>query len=105
MSRTPSSDVLKAVKDVLVNGNRTLPLYVDEHDCISCGSYGFDINKIKVNGKTITDHSWLLNKSNYIKDKTVIYNKYGAVYTFYSFPTSTSDPFGYTTYAKNKVDK
>ena len=35
---------------------------------------------------------------------TVIYNKMGAVYTFYQFPTIKSDPFGYTSSAKKKVD-
>lgn len=98
-----SSDVLEAVKDVLVNGNRPMPQYVDEHDCIDCGSYGFDIVKLEVNGKTITDESGLLNRSNYIQGETVIYNAYGAVYTFWVFPTETSDPFGYTSSAYNQV--
>lgn len=99
-----SDEVLTAVKEVLVLGKRTLPLYVDEHDCIDCGSYGFDIRRIDVDGVSITSNSGLLNKSNYKQDKTVIHNRYGAVYTFYTFPTATSDPFGYTNYAKNKID-
>lgn len=100
-----NSTVLSAVRDVLINGNRTLPKYVDEHDCIYCGSYGYDIVKIVTDGKTITDKNQLLNHSNYIKDRTKIYNKYGAVYTFHSFPTEKSDPFGYTDIAKNKTSK
>lgn len=97
-------DVLTAVHEVLVLGKRTLPLYVDEHDCIDCGKYGFDIVKIVINDQTITKHSELLNKSNYKQDETIIYNKHDAVYTFHSFPTNTSDPFGYTKYAKKKYD-
>jgi hypothetical protein len=106
MSNTSSlkSDVLAAVKEVLVLGKRTLALYVDEHDCIDCGSYGYDIYKIILNGTTITDKSSLKNHSNYIKDSTVIYNRYGAIYTFYTFPTETSDPFGYTSTAKSKYN-
>ena len=92
------SDYIQAVRDVLVNGNRTLPLYVNEHD------YHGDISKIVVNGQTLTGSSNIKNHSNYIKDSTVIYNKMGAVYTFYTFPSPTSDPFGYTAKAKSKVD-
>lgn len=99
-----SSEVLAAVKEVLVLGKRTLPLYVDEHDCIDCGDYGFDIVSIVIDGKTISDSSGLLNKSNYKQDKTVINNRYGSVYTFYTFPTDVSDPFGYTKDAFNKVN-
>ena len=101
----PSQSVMEAVKDVLVNGNRVFPNYVNEHDCIDCGRYGFDIVKIKTDNKVITNHSELKNHSNYVQDKTVIYNKYGSIYTFFSFPTSTSDPFGYTQSAYNKMTK
>ena len=77
-----TGDVLSAVIDVL-NGNRTLPEYVDEHDCFT------DIVSIST-GANVYD------KSAYIKDVTKIRNTYGAVYTFYCFPDNTSDPFGYT---------
>ena len=71
-----------AVRDVLVNGNRTLPQYIDEHDCFSDISY--------VSTGAIRDRSC------YIKDETIIKNKMGSTYTFYCFPSSGSDPFGYT---------
>ena len=71
-----------AVRDVLVNGNRTLPQYVDEHDCFS------DISYISTGA--------IRDRSCYIKDVTVIKNKMGSKYTFYCFPSSGSDPFGYT---------
>lgn len=96
--------IYTAVYNVLVLGNRTLPFYVDEHDCIDCGKYGFDIIKISINNYDITNKSELLNKNNYIQDKTTIYNKYDGIYTFYEFPTPKSDPFGYTKRAKNKYD-
>lgn len=98
-SYTP--EILAAVQDVLVNGNRTLPHNVVEHDCWFCnssrcsnGNKG-DICKIVVNGKTLTSESDIKNRNNYIKDQTVIYNMYGSVYKFYVFPSERSDPFGY----------
>ena len=88
-----TSSELAAVKDVLVNGNRTVPLYIDEHDCFE------DIEYIKVNGKKYTyknNKAQVKNKSNYIKDKTIIRNNYDSTYTFYCFPAPGADPFGYT---------
>lgn len=98
------SDILGAVKEVLVLGKRTLDPYVDEHDCIDCGSYGFDIIKIITDGTIITDRSGLKNHKNYTEYVTKIYNRYGAIYTFTTFPTNSSDPFGYTDLAKFKYD-
>ena len=98
------SDILGAVKEVLVLGKRTLDPYVDEHDCIDCGSYGFDIIKIITDGTIITDRSGLKNHKNYTEYVTKIYNRYGAIYTFTTFPTNSSDPFGYTDLAKSKYD-
>jgi len=77
------------VKDVLVNGNATLPSYVDEHDCFS------DIRSISTGD--------VRDRSAYIKDVTIIRNRYGATYTFYCFPHSHSDPFGYTSKTKEIV--
>lgn len=77
------------VRDVLVNGNRTLPQYIDEHDCFS------DIASISTGN--------IRTRSDYVKGKTIIKNKMGSTYTFYCFPTSTSDPFGYTDAAYKKV--
>lgn len=74
--------VAAAVRDVIINGNRTLPDYIDEHDCLS------DIESISTGNKN--------NRSAYVKDRTIIRNKYGSVYTFYCFPAPASDPFGYT---------
>lgn len=99
-SYTP--EILAAVKDVLVNGNRTMPSNVVEHDCWFCNkrkcnmnSNTGDICKIEVNGKVLTSASDIKNRNNYIKDKTVIYNVYGSIYKFYTFPSEHSDPFGY----------
>lgn len=100
---TYTPEILAAVKDVLVNGNRTMPTNVVEHDCWFCnrsycsnGNSG-DICKIVVNGRTLTSANDIKNRNNYIKDKTVIYNMYGSIYTFYTFPSENSDPFGYIT--------
>lgn len=76
------SKYVEAVRDVLCNGNRTLPQYVDEHDCFS------DIKSISTGS--------IRNRADYIKDQTVIRNKMGSTYTFHCFPDKGSDPFGYT---------
>lgn len=81
-----SSSVIAAVKDVLVNGNRTVPLYIDEHDCFS------DLVSVTNNGQEI--HK--TDRSLYKRGVTKIKNRYGSTYTFYSFPSAYSDPFGYT---------
>ena len=72
--------VLAGVKDVLVNGNRTLPLYVDEHDCFS------DIQSISTGS--------VKDRNAYVQGKTVVKNRYGSTWTFWCFPDSKSDPFG-----------
>ncbi len=94
-----SKSTLAAVKDVLVNGNRTLPLYIDEHD------YFGDISKLKTGNLTLHSNSDIKKRRNYKKDKTIVYNKMGSKYTFYSFPTPTSDPFGYTAGGLSKYKK
>ena len=103
MSGNPGPEMIAAAKDVLVNGNRAFPIYVDEHDCIDCGSYGFDIVRIETNGHSITSPSQLLDRSNYVQGQTVLYNRYGSTYTFWCFPTPYADPFGYTPGAYNMV--
>ncbi len=92
-------DVLNSVRQVLIEGQRMIPLYVDEHDWTG------DISKIVTNGKTYTGEA-IKNHNNFQKDKTVIYNRMGAVYTYFGHPRSdgASDPFGYTKAAKNKID-
>lgn len=85
-----SDAVLAGVKDVLVNGNRTLPLYVDEHDCLS------DIKSISTGN--------VKDRSAYIQGKTVVKNTYGSTWTFWCFPDSSSDPFGYTDAAYKAVN-
>lgn len=95
-----SSEQFAAAKDVFNNGNRTLPKEVDEHDCIDCGRYGYDITKIEIDGKTITSQDGLKDADNYVKNKTILHNKYGATYTFYTWANPDnpvrSDPMGYT---------
>ena len=79
-------EVVEAVRDVLVNGKRTLPAYVDEHDWIN------DLTSVTTDGKAINKS----NRDSYEQHKTIIKNVYGGTYTFYSFPDTNSDPFGYT---------
>lgn len=77
-----SPELVEAVRDVICNGNRTIPDYIDEHDCFS------DIVSIS----TGDVYEW----TDYVKNKTVIKNTYGAKYTFWCFPDTGCDPFGYT---------
>ncbi|MBO7079013.1 MAG: hypothetical protein J6W64_04285 [Bacilli bacterium] len=99
-------EVLEAVRDVLVNGNRTLPKYVVSHDCYDCnrtrncpsGIRG-DICEVTTNGVTHTDLSYIKNKSNYVPHNTRVKNVYSSASSkgaiFYSFPSSAGDPFSY----------
>ena len=79
---------LAAAKDIYNNGNRVLPKEILEHDWIN------DITSASNDGTSFTP----TDRSKYIKDKTVIKNKYGSTYIFYTWadPDSNSgDPFGY----------
>lgn len=76
------------VKDVLENGNRTIPDTVVEHDykgdIISATNYGVPID--------------VWDNSQYIPGVTLIKNSAGATYTFYCFfdeDDPQADPFGY----------
>lgn len=76
------------VYDVLVNGNRTIPSNVVEHD------YKGDIISATNNGK----HIDIWDNSQYISGVTQIKNNSGATYTFYCFfdeDDPNADPFGY----------
>ena len=86
----PVTDEMKAVvKKVLVDGYRTLPLYVDEHDSWSGKDY-----RAYLNGADVT-----YDRSSYIPFTTQIDNNYGSHYTFWGWSNPNydgSDPFGYT---------
>lgn len=78
------------VKMVLVDGKRTMPIFVDEHDCYNDGEI------IKA------EPGELSNPSTWVPHQTKVYtihykNNPGQKYwTFYARPNSESDPFGYT---------
>lgn len=93
------ADVVNAVRDVIVNGSRTLPDYVDEYDCLS--DVALIINDGVVHTKE-RERDYVLNRKNYKPHKTIIQNIYaeGASdrYTFYCFPDGADgycDAFGY----------
>ena len=102
MNATP--DILSAVKNVIVNGNRTMPPYINEHDCIYCGNNIWDVEYLIIDGKKIESESGRLDHNNYIQNKTQIYNAHESYYTFYIFPTESSDPFGYTPDAYSTIN-
>ena len=89
-----TKEQIDAIRDVLVFANRTLPQYVDEHDCFS------DIVSTSNYGKPFDKR----DRSKYIKDVTVITNKYGSIYTFYCFPDVKADPFGYIHKPKSSIE-
>ncbi|MCR5022017.1 helix-turn-helix transcriptional regulator [Ruminococcus sp.] len=87
MDKENASDaVYQAVKIVLTEGKRTVPGYINEHDYLG------DISSCQNNGISFDKR----DKSQYQQYVTVINNTMGAVYTFYCFPDTASDPFGYT---------
>ncbi len=107
-SETATSKYKDIVKTVLVLGQRSFPIYIDEHDCWFCNSRNYCSNGNMGDICTVggeSSQSFITNRSNYVRDKTVISNVYGSTYTFYSFPDSDSDPFGYTQESYNKIKK
>lgn len=91
---TSNRTACKVVRDVLCKGKRTLPRYIDEHDCFS------DIGSAKNGHKNVKK-----SKANWIAHKTRVHNHMGSSYTFYEFPggaSSGNDPFGYTSKAYRK---
>ena len=95
---TATKEMIEAVRDVLVNGNRTLPQFVNEHDCFS------DILYVSNNGVNFDKR----DRTQYKRDITKITSKWCSYY-FWEFPAPNSDPFGYTSkearYADNKDDE
>lgn len=87
-----TDEQVQAVKAVLVQGYRTLPKYVDEHDTLSPNFQ--DIGYVENNGQTFDK----MNKSQYQPHVTVIHQGGGltGMYTFFCFPSEGCDPFGYT---------
>lgn len=88
---TSNQTVINIVKRVLCEGFRTLPRYINEHDCMS------DISSVVQNGKGVKS-----NKALWKPHTTVIKNRMGATYYFWDFPggyKTTVDPFGYTSKA------
>ena len=96
---TATQEMVDAVKDVLVNCNRTLPQFVNEHDCFS------DILYVSNDGVNFDKR----DRTQYKRDVTKIVNRWYSVYYFWEFPAPNSDPFGYTSkearYADNKEDE
>lgn len=103
-ARDVPKDRVQAVKDVLVNGNRTLPYQIVEHDCFG------DLEWLVLDGVTYygdtnggcagDSSTPVFNKALYVKNKTAIHNFYGATYIFYTWagggePCYPEDPFGY----------
>ena len=85
---TTDADALKAVEDVIINGNRTLPLYINEFDW-----YPGDIN----GASSISD------SNSYIPGSTKISNIYGSTGTYYCITSSGNDAniYFYTAGAEN----
>lgn len=85
---TTNQTVINIVKRVFLDGYRTLPKYVEEHDAMS------DVKSVTENGKSVKH-----DKSKWKRHSTVIRNRMGSTYYFYDFPGGYKtgvDPFGYT---------
>lgn len=90
---TASATVDGYVSDVIRNGKRNIPLFIDEYDMFP-GDVAYATN----NGATITKG----DRSQYVKDVTVVHNVYGSTYTFYGF--YGEDIFGYINKRPGDVD-
>ena len=94
-----NKEIKLAVKKVLVDGKRTIPKYVDEHDSIN------DLSEVKNNGEVI-DKS---NPDEYVSKETVCSQDSDKFedpidWTYYNHPDGKkSDPFGYS--SSENVDK
>lgn len=81
MDNAPTGVTRKAVEDVLVNGKRTLPRYVTEHDMFPSDAA---INGHWKNGKS-EDRSQYKQHSTKIKQNPNRFSGGGATYTFWDF--------------------
>lgn len=86
--RSASKAAKEAVRAVLCDGKRTLPKFVDEHDWLG------DISSISTGS--------VYRRSDYAKGVTKVKNIYDSTWTFWCFPTPSSDPFGYTSAANRE---
>lgn len=90
-----TKEYIDAAKDILVNGNRTAPHGINEHDGV--GEYSIV--------QSPTGNTDPYDAANYVSGQTKIHNQYGSSYTFYSWcdgeksktgrVTTACDPFGY----------
>lgn len=99
MDQNISSGTQVAIaQDIICNGNRTLPLYIDEHDCladiITVSNYGISFNK--------KDRSQYIKNVTKVKQNPDKFKGGGITWTFYCFPSPYSDPFGYTVKGKDE---
>ncbi|MDD3122023.1 MAG: phage tail tip lysozyme [Candidatus Izemoplasmatales bacterium] len=79
-----SQDAVKWTKEVLVDGKRTLPMYIDEHDSVLDIASASGVSNIR-------------DYTQYKQHETVIKNTLGSTYNYYSHPVKANgtDPFGY----------
>lgn len=88
-----TDEELEVVRDILVNGNRIIPQYVNEHDWI------YDISSATNNGVSFSP----TDRSQYTQDVTIVKNIYSSTWTFYAFCKEGGDPYGYTDWAYELV--
>ncbi len=100
-SRGSLSDAeVQAGREVLTNGNRSIPSQITEHICIGDIDW-LELNGIKYNAANAGNCSGtgLENKSYFISGATKIHTVSGSTFVFYSFPKSgditSGDAFGY----------
>ena len=91
-----TSEQLEAARDILINGNRTLPLEIVEHDCILCSAglnYAYNDDDRSIN--LINDYD------QWISGKTLLVQGSGGLtgsWIFYGWTggeTGVGDPMGY----------
>ena len=98
-SATIEPTALAAATDIFNNGKRTMPRYINEHDCFA--------DLATVNGKStglskaMGFNDRIKNTPDWVKDRSIykagtpIRNVYGSDWKFFMFPDAKADPFGY----------
>ncbi len=88
-----TDEEFEAARDIIRNGNRTLPKEIVEHD-----TFG-DISWIELDGVRYTASRDISNRDLYVKGKTIIQNDMGSNYLFYTWAgepeEKCGDPMGY----------
>ena len=91
-----ASEVVEWVRDVVNNGNRVLPNYIDEHDSINDLQYAENKDGSHYSAGEIKNHKdWFISGETVIRQGAGVGAGEWIYYTFASMTNPNADPFGY----------